>query len=127
MPETPETPATTEPKSVRRVVCAYRLGSLPGEWLRTWRRLERVLAAANLQVQASLAPLEDLPPDTDLLVVSPELRELARETARPGTPILVTPASSAAGAFEDLVRRLKAGELTAESSTRGLGEEPAHS
>jgi hypothetical protein len=100
---------------VRRVVVSYSLGWLPGDWLQTWRRLDRVFARANLKVKAGLHPLEDLPEDTDILVVPPELRDAAREHARPGTPILVTPASSAAGAFADLVARLEAGkEFTAE-------------
>ena len=85
------------PKMVRRVVVSYRLGWLPGDWLQTWRRLDRVFASADLQVKATLAPLEDLPADTDILVVPPELREAAREAALPNTPILVTPASAAAG------------------------------
>jgi hypothetical protein len=96
---------------VRRVVCSYRLGWLPGEWLQTWRRLDRVFARANLKVKATLAPLEDLPRDTDILVVPPDLREAAREAAPPGTPILVTPASAAAGAFAELVGRLDAQHL----------------
>ena len=96
------------------MVCGYRLGFLPGEWLQTWRRLERVLQRAELNVKATLAPLEDLPEDVGVLVVPPDLSEAARDAAPPGTPILVTPASSAAGAFADLVRRLEAGEeLTA--------------
>jgi hypothetical protein len=94
---------------------SYQLGWLPGDWLQTWRRLDRVFARANLKVKATLAPLEDLPVDTDILVVPPELRETAREAAPVGTPILVTPAASAAGAFADLVARLEAGtEFTAE-------------
>ena len=101
--------AVSGPKVVRRVVCSYRLGWLPGDWLQTWRRLDRVFARTNLKVKATLAPLEDLPQDTDILVVPPELRDAAREAAPPGTPILVTPASAAAGAFADLVSRLEAG------------------
>jgi len=97
------------PKVVRRVVCSYKLGWLPGEWLQTWRRLDRVFARANLKVKATLAPLEDLPVDTDILVVPPDLREAAREAVPPGTPILVTPAAAAAGAFADLVAKLEAG------------------
>jgi hypothetical protein len=108
-------PELKGPKIVRRVVCSYRLGWLPGDWLQTWRRLDRVLARAELKVKATLSPLEDLPEDTDILVVPPDLRDAARDAARPGTPILVTPASSAAGAFADLVARLEAGtEFTAE-------------
>jgi len=107
--------ADSTPKVVRRVVCSYKLGWLPGEWLQTWRRLDRVFARANLNVKATLAPLEDLPVDTDILVVPPNLREAARDAVPPGTPILVTPASAAAGAFTDLVARLEAGtEFTAD-------------
>ena len=98
-----------QPKLVRRVVCSYHIGWLPGDWLQTWRRLDRVFARANLNVKATLAPLEDLPEDTDILVVPPELREDARGAVPPGTPILVTPASAAAGAFAELVTRLEAG------------------
>src|SRR5262245_53886738 len=93
--------AAKEPTLVRRVVCSYRLGWLPGDWLQTWRRLDRVFARANLRVKATLAPLEDLPEDTDILVVPPDLREDARNAVKPGTPILVTPASAAAGAFAE--------------------------
>jgi hypothetical protein len=100
---------------VRRVVVSYQLGWLPGDWLQTWRRLDRVFARANLKVKATLAPLEDLPTDTDILIVPPELREPARGAVPPGTPILVTPAAAAAGAFNDLVSRLEAGtDFTAE-------------
>lgn len=103
------------PKEVKRVVVSYRLGWLPGDWLQTWRRLDRVFARANLRVKATLAPLEDLPEDTDILVVPPDLRDAAKAAAPEGTPILVTPASAAAGAFAELVARLEAGtEFTAE-------------
>jgi hypothetical protein len=110
--------APAGPRVVRRVVVSYQLGWLPGDWLQAWRRLDRVFDRADLKVKATLAPLEDLPEDTDILVVPPELRDAAREAARPGTPILVTPATAAAGAFADLVQRLEAGtELTAERIT----------
>src|SRR5437867_9203362 len=69
---------TSGAKMVRRVVCGYRLGWLPGDWLQTWRRLDRLFARSGLNVQATLAPLEDLPTDTDILVVPPELRGAAR-------------------------------------------------
>lgn len=117
-PDASEAPAEEAPpgaKVVKRVVCSYRLGWLPGEWLQTWRRLDRVFARAHLRVKATLAPLEDLPEDTDILVVPPDLRDDAKAAAKPGTPILVTPASAAAGAFAELVLRLEAGgEFTAE-------------
>jgi hypothetical protein len=123
--ETAEEEEPKGPKMVRRVVVSYQLGWLPGDWLQTWRRLDRTFARADLQVKAILAPLEDLPVDTDILVVPPELREAAREAAVPGTPILVTPASSAAGAFADLVSRLQAGtEFTAEKVDPDQADKP---
>lgn len=113
--EAPTEEEAPGPKVVKRVVCSYRLGWLPGEWLQTWRRLDRVFARANLRVKATLSPLEDLPEDTDILVVPPDLRDAAKAAAKPGTPILVTPASAAAAAFAALVERLEAGgEFTAE-------------
>ena len=100
---------------VRRVVCAYRQGFLPGEWLQTWRRLQRVLQRSRFDVKATLAPLDDLPAGTDVLVVPPDLREDARAAVPSGTPILVTTAAAAPGGFADLVQRLEAGvELSAE-------------
>jgi len=104
-----------EPKVVRRVVVSYKLGWLPGEWLQAWRRLDRLFARANLRVKATLAPLEDLPEDTDILVVPPDLRDAANNAVPEGTPILVMPASAAPGAFAELVAKLEAGtEFTAE-------------
>lgn len=115
----------TAPTMVRRVVCSYQLGWLPGDWLQTWRRLDRVFARAGLRVKATLAPLEDLPEDTDILVVPPDLRDAAKNAARPGTPILVTSASAAAGAFAELVTRLEAGtQFTADKVTPEDGEAP---
>jgi hypothetical protein len=112
-------------KMVRRVVCSYQLGWLPGDWLQTWRRLDRLFARSGLNVKATLAPLEDLPTDTDILVVPPELREAARAAALPNTPILVMPASAAAGAFADLVSRLEAGtEFTAEHTDPADNDKP---
>jgi hypothetical protein len=96
------------------VVCAYRIGSLPGAWLQTWRRLDRLLQREGFRVTATLAPLEDLPEDADILVVPPELGEAARAAAPPGTPVLVTSPEAATTTFADLVKRLGAGtELTA--------------
>lgn len=106
---------TGQPRLVRRVVCGYRTESLPGEWLQTWRRLDRLMQRSGFDVKVTLDPLEALPADTDILVVPPELRQDAYAVLAPGVPLLVTPAAAAAGAFADMVRRLEAGtELFAE-------------
>ena len=113
------------PRLVRRIVCAYRLGILPGDWLQTWRRLDRLLARSGFKVKVLLEPLEDLPNDVDLLVVSPELREAARAAVQPGVPLLLTRPATAAADFVDLVRRLEAGlELTAERVDPSAPEAP---
>jgi hypothetical protein len=103
------------PRLVRKIVCAYRPGVLPGEWLQTWRRLDRLLDRSGFKVKAVLEPLEDLPADADLVVVEPDLRAAAEAVISPGVPILLTTAPTAAGDFAALVQRLEAGtELTAE-------------
>jgi hypothetical protein len=103
------------PRLVRKIVCVYRQGVLPGEWLQTWRRLDRLLNRAGLKIRAVLEPLEDLPADADLIVVEPELREAAEAVIPAGVPLLLTTPPTAASDFADLVRRLEAGtELTAE-------------
>jgi hypothetical protein len=103
------------PRVVRKIVCAYRTGVLPGEWLQTWRRLDRLLIRSGFKVKALLEPLEDLPADADLIVVSADLREAAEDVVPSGVPLLLTTPPTAASDFADLVRRLETGtELTAE-------------
>lgn len=111
-----ETPAAESgPRMVRRVVCAYQSGVLPGEWLQTWRRLDRLFERSSLKVKALLTPLEDLDADVDVLVVPPELREAGEAAVEAGVPVLVTTPASAAFEFNELVRRLVEGsDLTAE-------------
>jgi len=107
-------PQQPGPHLVRRIVCSYQSGILPGEWLQTWRRLDRLVQREGLRIKVLLAPLDDLPEDVDLLVVPPELREAAESTA-PGIEILSTTPSEAAFDFAVLVQRLQAGlDLTAE-------------
>jgi hypothetical protein len=113
------------PRVVRRVVCGFQQGYLPGDWLQTWRRLDRLFVRAQLKVKATLAPLDELPPDTDILVVPPELREASRSAVPTGTPILVTSAAAAASAFADLLERLQQGvELSADRIDPSEAEEP---
>ncbi len=109
MPEQP-----TGPRMIKHIVCGYRLGSLPGEWLQTWRRLDRLIHRSGFKIKVTLDTLEAMPDTTDILVVPPELRDKARDAA-PGAILLITTASNAPAAFADLVRRLEAGtEITAE-------------
>ena len=54
----------TEPRLITRVVCGYRVGFLPGDWLQTRRRLDRLFARANLNVKATLKA-EKIDPQTE--------------------------------------------------------------
>jgi len=110
---------------VRRIACGYRLGTLPGDWLQTWRRLDRLLARSELRVRVVLEPLENLPADVDLLVVPPELADAAPSAVQPGVPIVVTTPANAADDFAVLVARLEDGaELTAERVDSAAPETP---
>jgi hypothetical protein len=111
----PAAASQPSPRLVRRIVCVYRLGILPGDWLQTWRRLDRLLDRSGFKVKALLEPLEDLPVDVDLVVAPLELREAAVAAAPPGVRVLATTPPTAADDFAALVRQLEAGtELTAE-------------
>ena len=116
---------STAPRLVRRIVCAYRLGILPGDWLQTWRRLDRLLARSGLNVKAVLEPLEELPADIDLLVVPPDLHEAALAAVPADVPVLPTTPATAADDFAGLIRALEAGtELTAERVDPSAPEGP---
>src|SRR5262245_26247997 len=97
-----ETPA---PRMVRRVACGYQAGVLPGEWLQTWRRLDRLFERSGLKVKALLTPLDDLGEDIDVLVVPPELRDDAEARVGTDVPIVVTTPAEAPIEFAELVRR----------------------
>jgi hypothetical protein len=113
------------PRLVRRIACGYRLGTLPGDWLQTWRRLDRLLARSGFKVRVVLEPLEELPADVDLLVVPPDLADVALSTVQPGVPIVVTTPAGAADDFAALVQRLEVGaELTAERADPAAPETP---
>lgn len=64
---------------MKRVACAYRLGSVPGWWLNLHRRLKAGVARHGLSVSVGLTPLAALPEDIDLLVVPPDLEREARQ------------------------------------------------
>jgi hypothetical protein len=109
-------PEQGPPRVVRRIVCGYEPGLLAGDWLQAWRRLRHVLDRADLAVPGTLAPLDDLPDDTDVLIVPPELVEAAR-LAAPTAHLIATTAAAAAAGFDTLAAALVAGvDLTATRS-----------
>jgi len=106
------------PRLVRKIVCAYQPGIMSGDWLQTWRRLDRLLDRSGFKVKALMEPLDDLPADADLVVVTPDLQEAAEAVVQPGVQVLPTTPQAAASVFAHLIERLTAGtELTAERTT----------
>lgn len=68
----------TEPRHLRRIVFGYTVECFPGMLILGYNQLKRMLARAEFDVKVNLAPLNDLPADTDILFVPPELLESAR-------------------------------------------------
>lgn len=91
----------------RRIVVGYRPGSLPGEWLQVWRRLDRVVAHSRMRLRASMEPLDSLPDDTDVLIVEPQLGELAVTTMRPDAVLICVSAPEAGEAIDALMAQLE--------------------
>jgi len=64
------------PRLIRTIVCAFTRDELPTSWLQVHRRFEHLIAKGGLKIRLRLEAIEDLPPEYDLLVVPPELRDL---------------------------------------------------
>ncbi|MFN8524690.1 MAG: hypothetical protein U0821_16455 [Chloroflexota bacterium] len=108
--DTAELDAAEGPRVIRRAACVYSAGALPGDWLQTWRRLDRLVGRSGLDVKVTLEPLDALPAEVDLLVAPPELEGAARTAAGAEVEVLVTSPSGAAFAFDELMRELLEGQ-----------------
>jgi len=103
------------PRVVCTIVFAFSEG-LPTSWLQVHRRFEHLVGKAGLKIRLRLTSLEDLPPEYDLLVVPPELREAA-ERVGGNAFLFVTTRESVADAADTLMREIARGDvLTAEKS-----------
>jgi hypothetical protein len=104
------------PRTIRTIVFAFTREELPTSWLQVHRRFEHVIGKAGLKIRLRLEAIEDLPPEYDLLVVPPELRERA-ESLVTGGFLYVTTRQSAPEAADALLREIARGEvLTAEKT-----------
>ena len=59
---------------IRTVVCAFSKEELPADDVQVFRRFEAMVAKAGWDIRVRLEPIEELPPQYDVLVVSPALR-----------------------------------------------------
>ncbi len=66
---------------LKRIVFGYSVDSFSGLQIVGYNQFKRMLARAGFDIAVSLAPLNDLAPDVDILFVSPNLAEPARQAA----------------------------------------------
>ena len=71
------------PTLIRRIVFGYTLDNFPGAIVLGHHQLKRMVARAGFAIKVTLAPLTDLPPDTDLLFIPPELESVAHSLLAP--------------------------------------------
>lgn len=104
----------TEPAStarlVKKVVIGYKLPALPTFVMRSFILLRNKLARFGFRVEVLLSPLDQLPPDTDLLFVPTDLIEVAGQAAPEARVIPLTASTAQQPAYDDLLRQLEAGQ-----------------
>ena len=103
-------------RMVRTIVFAFTREELPTSWLQVHRRFEHLIGKAGLKIRLRLEAIEDLPPEYDLLVVPPELREKA-ERLRGDAFLFVTTRQSVADAADTFMREIARGEVLAAEKT----------
>lgn len=100
---------------MRTIVCAYARDALPVSWLQVFRRFQRAIERAALDVRVRLHPIDDLPESYEVLVVPPELRARA-DGLTGGARVIATTREDALAAVTALLAELQAGSsLRAES------------
>lgn len=96
---------------IRSIVCAFTREELPTSWLQVFRRFEHAITKAGWKIRVRLEPLEQLPEQYDLIVVSPDLRARAEAATTNGAFVFVTTRQSAADAADQLLRELARGDV----------------
>jgi hypothetical protein len=102
---------TSMPKLLKKIVLGYELPALPTFLMRSFMLLRSKLGRAGFQIEVVLRPLNQLPPDTDLLFVPTGLVEAARQVAPPTARVVPLTASTAQQpAYDELLKQLEAGQ-----------------
>ena len=98
-------------KLIKKIAIGYQLPAMPSFLIQGLLLLRSKLARAEFQVEVALCPLNQLPPDTDILFVPAELVDLAGQVASPQTQVIpLTAATAQQPAYNELLERLKAGQ-----------------
>ena len=88
--------------------------------------LRNKLSRAGFQVEVILCPLNQLPPDTDILFVPVDLVDLAGQVVSPQTQVIpLTVATAQQPAYSELLERLKAGQELYALCREGSGSDVA--
>ncbi|TMB93641.1 MAG: hypothetical protein E6I57_06165 [Chloroflexi bacterium] len=111
MTESSGTPSATpqpEARVIRTVVCAFSRDELPADDLQVFRRFEHSMKKAGLDVRVRLEPIEQLPEQFDVLVVSPALERRANQVGGDAI-VMVTTRQTAASAADRLLAEIARG------------------
>ncbi len=105
---------TSEPperqiRTIRTIVCAFSREELPADDLQVFRRFEHSVKKAGWSIRVRLEPIEALPDEYDVLVVSPALREVA-EKLESKALLVVTTRQTAGAAVDQLLREVERGD-----------------
>jgi len=90
------------------VVCAFSRDELPADDLQVFRRFEHSMKKAGLDVRVRLEPIEQLPEQFDVLVVSPALERRANRIGGDAI-VMVTTRQTAASAADRLLAEIARG------------------
>ena len=97
-----------EARVIRTVVCAFSRDELPADDVQVFRRFEHSMKKAGLDVRVRLEPIEQLPEELDVLVVSPALEKKAAAVAGDAI-VMVTTRQTAAEAADRLLAEIARG------------------
>lgn len=96
---------------IKKIVIGYKLPAMPSFLMQGLLLLRNKLVRAGFQVEVTLCPLNQLPPDTDILFVPVDLADLAGQVVSPQTQVIpLTVATAQQRAYSELLERLKAGQ-----------------
>ncbi|TMB60843.1 MAG: hypothetical protein E6J27_13065 [Chloroflexi bacterium] len=105
---TPSATPQPEARVIRTVVCAFSRDELPADDLQVFRRFEHSMKKAGLDVRVRLEPIEQLPEQFDVLVVSPALERRANQVGGDAI-VMVTTRQTAASAADRLLAEIARG------------------
>ncbi len=97
-----------KPRLIRKIGFGYALDFMPAALLVGFNQLAHKIKQAGFDIKVSLVPLNDLPPDLDLLFAPKELSDQAAK-ALPLERIVVLEEFVNQPIYTDLVKRLKEG------------------